>query len=133
MLKGYEKLQILDTSEKATGMTVEVNWNDEPEITDCKILKITFPDGKVSFVKKGMFLGFLWAIGSTEEHQKMIPQTLTKVRWYETVVSVRVKKDIKAGENLTFPIKITLPKIEEEALGEIKQSVAKKHGIILPT
>ena len=133
MLKGYEKLQILDADDKPTGMTIEVNWSEAPHVTDCKLLRITFPDGKQTMVKKGMFLGFLWAIGSVEEHKKMIPQTLTKVRWYETVVSVKVKRDIKAGENLTFPIKITLPKIEEEALGEIKQSVAKKHGIILPT
>ena len=133
MLKGYEKLQILSADDKPTGMTIEVNWSKDPEITECKVLKITFPDGKVSYVKKGMFLGFLWAIGSTEEHKKMIPQTLTKVRWYETVVSVRVKRDVKAGENLTFPIKITLPSQSEEALGEIKQSIAKKHGIILPT
>ena len=69
----------------------------------------------------------LFAIGNKEEQVKMIPQTIRRTKWYETVISVKAKKDIKKGEIITFPLKITLPTVEEEVVAEIK----KEKGIPL--
>ena len=66
-------------------------------------------------------MAILFAIGNEAEQRKMIPQKLTRVKWYETVVSVKATKDIRKGENITFPIKITLPSVEEEVIREVKR------------
>ena len=122
MLEGYEKLNILTTDDRTTGVTFEVNWDESnPDINECKILKMKTPDGQEFYVKKEMFMAFLWAIGDPDEQRKMIPQKLIHTKWYETVLSVKATKDIAKGEEITFPIKISLPAIEEEAIAEIKR------------
>lgn len=122
MIDGYEKLQIVDTGGKPTGLVIDVNWNPADERTnECKVLRLKFPSGEEHFVKKDMFLSFLWLIGSGEEHRKMIPQTITRTRWYESVVSVKAEKDIRKGEAITFPIKLSLPSTEEHAIAELKK------------
>ena len=117
MIKDYQKFRMLDEN-KRNNFFIEVNWNKE--VSDCKILKITFPDRKQSIIKKEHLLAVLFAIGSESEQRRMVPQKLTQVKWYETVVSIKATKDINKGEQITFPIKITLPSTEEE--------VIKKYG-----
>ena len=126
MIKGHEKFRVLSEGE-GKDFFIEVNWNPKDEkITGCKILKVIFPNRDITYMKKEHFMAILFAIGNEEEQRKMIPQKLTRVKWYETVVSVKATKDIRRGENLTFPIKITLPAVEEEVVGDIKRE-AKHH------
>lgn len=128
MLEGYEKLQVVDTSERTTGVTFEVNWDESnPETNECKILKMSTPDGKTHYVKKEIFMAFLWLIGNPDEQRKMIPQTFHRTKWYETVVGITATKDIKKGEKINFPLKLSLPSIEEEAIAEIKGNKLKSN------
>ena len=100
---------------------IEANWKPDDEATnEGKVLKFTFPDGKNSYARRNDLNQILFAIGDPETQRKMIPQKIAKVRWYETVVSVKAKNDIHKGEQITFPIKITLPITEEEIIGEVK-------------
>ena len=137
MLKGYEKLKLVDVYEKDTGVTFEVNWNPEDEKTnECKIIRVALRNNKEVFVKKDMFMSFLWVIGNNDEHMKMIPQTIRRSKWYETVVSVKAKKDIRKGDNITFPLKITLPTEEQEVIGTLNkklETALKSKSILLPT
>ena len=128
MIKGYEKLRIPDETKKHD-IIVEVNYNPhDKSVTDCKMIRFTV-GGKASVVKKEHLTAVLFAIGNEEEQRKMIPQIQTRSRWYETVVSVKAKKDIKKGEDLTFPLKLTLPTFSEEIIAEAKRDVIK-NGII---
>ena len=109
---------------------LEVNWNPDDETTnECKVLKITFPDKSVAYIKKEHLNAVLFAIGTEVEQRQMIPQKLVKTRWYETVLSVKATKDIRRGENITFPVKLSLPDQTDEIIGNIKK---KDSGILLP-
>jgi len=124
MIDGHEKFQLKSEGEGSPWF-IEVNWQDDPKTNQCKILKITFPNGDTSFIKKEHLLAVLFAIGSESEQQKMIPQKLTRSKWYETVLSVKATKDIRRGESIIFPVKITLPAVEEEVIKEMKKDMWK--------
>ena len=131
MLLDYQKAKIKDLYGKETGIELEVNWNPGDENTnECKIIKLTYGN-KDFYIKKEEFFAFLWLIGSSTEHMKMVPQKIRRTKWYETVISVKALKDVKKGDNLTFPIKLTLPTTEEEVIADIKRSKTD-NKIIIP-
>ncbi len=121
MITNHEKFRLIDENKNGE-FFIEVNWNEkDATINECKLLKFVFPDGKCIFVKREHLNAILFAIGKEEDQRKMIPLKLSHVKWYETTVSIKAKKDIHKGENITFPIKITLPSVEQEAISEIKR------------
>ena len=119
MLKTHEKFRFVDEN-KDNEFYAEVNWNPkDKDSNECKLIKFTFPDGKISVIRRDVLNSVLFAIGTEEDQRKMIPQKLTEVRWYESVLSVRAKKDIQKGELVTFPIKLSIPPIEQEVISGI--------------
>ena len=126
MIKGHEIFKIIDEN-KINSFKIEVNWNEKDEKTNkCKMLRVIFPDGKECVIKKESLAAILFAIGNEEEQRKLIPQKITRVRWYETVLSVKATKDIRKGENITFPVKLTMPSEEEQIIGALKSESARK-------
>ena len=124
MLTEHEIFQIPTINKK--DFRIEVNYKpDDPATNECKILKLKFPDGSTDYVKREHLYSFLFAIGRPEDQRKIVPQKLTKVRWYETVLGVKATKDIRKGEMMNFPIKISIPSVEEEVIGEIRKSKLK--------
>lgn len=122
MIDTYEKFRLPDEN-KAHEMFAEVNWNTADEKTNkCQFVKLTLGDKEV-LVRKEHFIAFLFAIGTGEEQMGMIPQTITKTRWYETVVSVKATKDIRKGEEVTFPLKLTLPDTNEAVIGDVRKTL----------
>ena len=96
---------------------LEVNWkDDDPTTNESKVLKVTSPEGHESFIDREHFMSFLFAIGREEDQRDMMPQKISRVRWYETVLSVKATKDIRKGEAIVFPIKISLPAEEKEVI-----------------
>ena len=125
MIKNYEKLRIPDES-KLNDMLIEVNWSPyDKSSMDCRLIRVTL-GGQTAVIRKDHFMGFLFTIGTQEEQRKMIPTTERRSRWYETVISVKAKKDIRKGEDITFPLKLTLPTMEQEAISELKRDMIKK-------
>ena len=119
MITDYEKFKIVDESGKGKHLLMEVNWAPEnTETNQCKVLKLTYPNGEQAFVKKEYLNSMMFAIGSPAEQRKMIPQTITRTRWYETTVGVKATKDIRKGEMINFPVKFSMPAVEEEVIGE---------------
>lgn len=122
MLVGYEKLRIPDETKKHE-LLLEVNWNPYDETSkDGKLIRITM-GGKSAIIKREHLNAVLFAIGTAEDQRKMIPQVQRTSRWYETVVSVKATKNIAKGEEITFPIKLTLPTIEKEIIAEAKRDL----------
>ena len=127
MLSTFEKFRMVDKNGK-NDFEIAVNWKaDDPLSSGCKVFKVTFPDGKEAFIDKKHLVEMLFACGSAEEQKEMIPQTLTKMRWYETVLEVKATKDIRKGEAITFPIKLSLPAEKSEVVGPIQR---RKSGLL---
>ena len=130
MLKSYQKFRMMDKSKK-NDFFIEINWNLEDEVTnDCKVFKITFPNGKESFIDKKHLLEVLFVAGSVEEKRQMIPMKLQSVHEREVKLSLKATKDIKKGEAINLkPIFISVPcDKSEEVIGELRNN-----GIIKPT
>lgn len=97
---------------------IDVNWQPDDEKTnECKVLRFRYPDGTTSYVKKDLFYGLLFAIGSKEQQRKMIPQKLSSVRHYKTDMYLQMRKDCKKGDIVKVPVDISLPSIDEEIIG----------------
>jgi len=133
MINTHEKFRLFNKIGKTNqdDLFAEVNWNDDPAIKDCQVVKFTLGD-KQAVVDKKYLNSMLFAIGTADEQIKMIPQTIRRSKWYETIISVKAKKDIHKGENITFPLKITLPSVEQEAIAEIKKE-QRENKILIPT
>ena len=131
MIKSYTRGEIKDLYGKKTGVKLEVNWNpDDENSNDCKVIKLTLPEGKDYYVKKEEFLSFLWLIGTSEEHTKMIPQNIVTKRRFEGLVKMKATKDIRKGENIVARCFHDLPLFEEEIVGRIQDKV--NQGVIVP-
>ena len=123
MIKGHEKFRVPDEN-KLNDLDVEVNWNPkDKKSNECKLIRVTGKDGSVSVIRKEHLNAVLFAIGNEAEQRKMIPQVERTSRWYETVVSVKATKDIHKGEEITLPIKLTLPTFDKEVIAEAKRDV----------
>ena len=48
------------------------------------------------------------------------------------MIGVTAKKDIKKGEKINFPLKITLPTFEQEAIAELLPKGFKKQLMKIP-
>ncbi len=121
MIDHHEKFRIPDIN-KERDWFLEVNWNPKDKKTnDCKVLKITHPDGKESLVDKKHLVSVLFAIGNAAEQRDMVPQKQTLTKVYETVVSVKSKKRIEKGENITFPIRLNIPVSQQDVIGTVQK------------
>lgn len=122
MLHSHESFRFAD---RGTGKEfyAEVNWAGDD---NCEKVRFTFPDGSKVVVKRNELNAMLFAMGSRDEQMKMVPSVETRSRWYETVLGITATKDIKKGEKIVMPVKITLPTFEEEIIAEAKKDVLKK-------
>lgn len=134
MISTHEKFRLVDLGGK-NHLFAEVNWNpDDQNTNDCKVVRFLFPDGTQAHVKRERLNEMLFAIGKAEDQQKMIPQKVLDVKWYETTLSVKANKDIRKGEQITFPIKLSMPSEEKSIIDNLKGLVSKanKSPIIKP-
>lgn len=128
MLKEYTKYRFPDLSSK-NDLIFEVNYKNDDETKDCKIIKWKI-DEKEGFIQRKHLFEFLWFIGTQEDHRKMIPQTIRKTRYIEKFVGVKVTRDIRKGEMLNFKIALDVPLSEEELMAEVKKG--KNDKIVKP-
>lgn len=125
MLKDHEKLKIPDLN-KRHEMVWEVNWNPtDINTNECQVVKVIFPNGDTQMVKREHLMSALFAIGTSEQQRDITPKVVNRSRWYETIVSVVAKSNIRKGEKITFPLKLTLPTVSEEIIAETKRELAK--------
>lgn len=116
MIRTHEKIRIADEN-KEYDLEFEVNWNQgDPESNECKLVRVIYPNGTVAIIKRDQLHAFLFAIGTADQQREMLPVKKTRSKWYETTISVKAKKDIAKGEEITFPLKLTIPMEESEGL-----------------
>ena len=141
MLTEYTKFRLIDKAKK-NDCTMEVNWEDNKETNECKVIKFTFSDGKKAFIDKQNLYSLLFLMGTRPEQAKLVPQTITQVRHYKTTMYVQLTKDTKKGEILKVPVDISLPSVSEEVVSELKKEKhlpgdlhvkeLKNSGILVP-
>lgn len=120
MISTHEQFVLADKNGK-NDLTAEVNWKEDPDVSDCRVFKFILPDGKEAYIDRKHLVEMLFACGKEEEQRSMIPQTVVNVRWYETTLSVKATKDIRKGELITFPVKLSLPAETKNVLGAVKK------------
>ena len=126
MLRSHEKFNIVNPDMGSTGMFWEVNWNPEDKNTNqCKVVKMTLPDGKEIFVSRKILLEVLFAIGKPEDQRNMIPQTLETIHHYKTVLGIKATKEIAKGEMINFPIELSVPcaALQQDVIGSMPKGV----------
>ena len=122
MIQTHEKFNLVDPDNASQNIFWEVNWNPEDKRTNqCKVIKMTLPDGSVKFVSRKILLEILFAIGKAEDQQKMIPQTLETIHHYKTVLGIKATKDISKGEMINFPVELSVPcaALQQDVIGGI--------------
>ena len=116
MLSDYQKFRLFDEN-KQNEFYAEVNWDKNNKVSNnSQLIKFIFPGGKSAVVKKEYLLGMLFAIGTAEEQRKMIPQTITKVRKFKTLLKIKATKDIYKGEEMVFPYEYEVPMSQEQVI-----------------
>ena len=128
MIKGYEKFRIEDASGK-NDFFIEVNYNKDEDVQDCKTLKVTFPNREQAYIKRDTFLAMIFAIGRPEDQIKLIPQKIIKKRRFESLVRMKALKDIKKGEEIITTCYHDLPDLVDEVIGTLP---VNKSPLLLP-
>ena len=131
MIKEHEKMMLPDEN-GSHEVYAEVNWNPKDERTnECKVIRLTFPNGDTSYVKREYFLSFLFAFSKEEDQARMVPVEKQEVRYIETVVGITATKDIAKGEKIVTPISLPVPIGKEHTLAGA--STADKPDIKIAT
>lgn len=126
MIKSYEKFRLVDEG-KRNEFYLEVNWNEkDPKSNECKLIKVTFPNGETCIIRRDILVSVLFAFGTEEQQQKMIPQKISQVRFLKTTLGIKATRDIHKGEMINIPVDLKLPSIEEEVIGSIREFAQKK-------
>ena len=125
MLKEFAKFSFEDQSRK-NNFVAEVNWNEQDKnINESKIIKFTFPNGDISFVKREHLHEFLMVIGTPEEQRKMIPQKITTTRQHQGLMKLKALKDVKKGEEIISSYSIVCDNVHVESIvGPVKKQSA---------
>lgn len=114
MLKNGAMAQIGDIRKKRYPFTMQVNF--DVRYPDC--VKITMGmENRV--VKYSDLFSFMFTIASKEQQAKMMPVREELGHQYMKQIHVRLKKDMKEGEEMVVNVPINIPQIiEDEILAE---------------
>lgn len=116
MIKNNAKAEIIEYS---TGRPVffEVNFDENQK--DCVKISI---DEEYRIVKYSDLFSFMFQLATKEQQAKMIPVREELGNQYMKQISVKLTKDLKAGEFMTVNVPINVPQVIEDAILKEKLS-----------
>jgi hypothetical protein len=88
------------------GITIEANYNKD--VVPCKKVKVTIGD-KSAEVSRDDLYNLLILFADDEEMDKCLNVKSRKMVMVKKMVKVQTNKDIKAGEDIVFPIEYPIP------------------------
>lgn len=95
-------------------MEIDVNWS--PEVTPCKLIRFKF-DGKEEIIERNELYSLMMLFGNDKQQEDLIPNPKKRiVVEVKRLLHVRAKKELKAGELMSFPFTYTLSKEDYDAL-----------------
>ena len=92
MISTHEKIRL--TPE----LSCEVNWNKA--VTPCKKFRFTDEKGTQHIVDRDSIYSMLFMFGDDEQQSSLVPVVSTQVREIVKLLKIRVKKDIKKGQEI---------------------------------
>lgn len=103
---------------------VEVNFNNNPKVTESKVLKFKF-EGKEFQVSKDELVTLMLIVGDSQNQKQMLPMQTTRIRKYETTLGFEfvTTKDYRKGDKIAVsaPYIIEIPETEEMLSGNVKR------------
>lgn len=118
MIKQNAQAVLIDQKDY-TNVHLDVNFDEKYK--DC--VKITIWD-KQAILKYTDLFSFMFTIGTKEQQAQMIPVRQELGNEYMKQIHVRLKKDMKKGEEMVVNVPIHVPKIIEESIRfEMEKSV----------
>ena len=94
MLTEHHIVNLPDLGKNAK-FELEVNWDAKnPATNDSKVVRLSCECGKTAYVARERLNEFLFAIGTGEDQQKMIPQTISRVHEQVLKLAIKATKDI---------------------------------------
>jgi hypothetical protein len=118
-------MSLLDkkTIELGDGVFVDV-------MPDAEDVNVRVGDSKGVRVKKVDLWAACFAIADAKTQELLLPVRQTEMSTFIRVHKVKVKRDIKAGQVLTFHCKVSVPQVIEEGLaGSLRK---KRSSIVIP-
>lgn len=95
MIKTHEKLEL------SPNLMVEVNYNKN--VTPCKKFKFIVGDtGKKYIVDRNALYQMMFMFGEDEQQVELVPNTTQEVREVKKVITVKLKKNLKKGDMVSF-------------------------------
>lgn len=127
MIRNHDKLTA-KTAENQD-LTIEVNYSEDPEVKDCKMLRFDCPN-LVFHVKREELVSILLMLGDSETQKKLIPVKRTNVKKLERRLhfTFKAQKDYRAGEviEVVAPWIDEVPTEEEMFAGNLNNRKIKK-------
>jgi hypothetical protein len=115
-----------------------VNWNGSEDVKDCKKIKFVIGErGKEQsfYIDREELVSFMLLMGTEKDAEKLIPEKITKVTRYETILEFKIKAshNIKKGDEFTVraPHIVNLPVSEDVFKGSLKRTPSPS-GIFRP-
>lgn len=115
---------------------MRVNWNGTEDVKDCK--KIQFVIGEKGkeqsfYIDRDELVNFMLLMGTEKQVNDLIPEKLTKVTRYETILEFKwnASRSIKKGEEVLIraPHIVNLPVSQEVFRGSLNRNPS---GILRP-
>ena len=105
-------------------MTAEVNWDES--VSPCKQVRFTFED-KSEVVEIKDLYSLLMLFGDDVMQDKLIQVKETEMVLIERMLHVRMKKNVSAGELITFPYQYAITK---EGYEELVKNNPRQYRIV---
>jgi len=67
MIREHRKLNVQDLSNRGNDMSVEINWNRNPQVRDCKYVRIKIGNGPEGVVKRDHLFELLMLLADEKQ------------------------------------------------------------------
>lgn len=84
---------------------IDCNWTDAAR---GEFVKLRIEDKEAIVPVSSLARIVMW-LAKEEEQDAMIPTKSVKIRQFSKVVTIRLKKDMRAGDKLSIPVKFDVP------------------------
>ena len=107
MIKENRKLSIADLSGEGNDVALEVNWNRNKMIEECKYIRFQIGEEEAIISRDHLWM-VLFMISKKKQQEDMNPTTFSPIKSYPTIINVIAKRDISRNEPYTLPITVSI-------------------------
>lgn len=98
MISGPEKFRLPTVGRDKVEMYV--NWTKA--VDNCGYVKMRINDGDAIMIPKTALIKLAMYLGNEDEQDKLIPTRTVNIREYRKVFTIKLREDLKAGQEVKF-------------------------------